>query len=714
MTARRDFLVEIGTEELPPKSLLALAAAFAEGIGKGLDDAGLEHGAVESFATPRRLAVRVRRLVERQPDRTVEKRGPPVKAAFDATGAPTAAALAFARGCGVGVETLQRIETPKGEWLLHRGIESGTGTAGLLPRIVDSALDGLPIARRMRWGAGDAEFVRPVHWVVMLFGKHVLEATVLGVTAGNVTYGHRFMAPKPIRLSSPGVYVAALERRGRVLADIHARRETVRCGVRAAAEAAGGVAVIDAALLDEVTALVEWPVALTGHFERRYLDLPREVPIATMQDHQRYFPVTDADGRLLPMFVAVANIESREPALVVAGNERVIRPRLADAEFFWQTDRKQPLAARIDALRRVTYQRELGSLHDRSARIRALAGAIAPEIGADAAQVARASELAKCDLVTAMVGEFPELQGVMGRHYAEADGEPRDVCAALEEQYRPRYAGDALPATPVGIALSLADRLDTLAGIFTIGQKPSGTRDPFGLRRAALGVMRIAIERGIDVDLRALIERAVDAARADVVRVASERGQPPPTLSNRSTLIEEIYEYLFERLRAYYLEGSGALRVTTEMVDAVLATRPGSPLDFDARLRALGEFLALPDAASLAAANKRIANILRKTSDPVPDRIDAALLRDPAERRLGDELLAIAREVEPRLRSREYTQAMQRLATLRPGVDGFFDSVLVMADEPQLRGNRLALLNQIRELFMRVADLSRLPGQTAA
>jgi glycyl-tRNA synthetase beta chain len=716
MTVRRDFLVEIGTEELPPKSLLVLASAFAEGVGKGLDDAGLTHGTVESFATPRRLAVRVRRLVERQPDRAIEKRGPPVKAAFDAAGAPTAAALAFARGCGVAVDVLERTETPKGAWLVHRGVEAGAGSPELLPRIVESALAALPIARRMRWGAGDAEFVRPVHWVVMLYGKDVVEATVLGVRAGNLTYGHRFMAPKPIRLTSPAVYVLALERR-RVLADVRTRRETVRQGVVAAAAAAGGVAVIDPALLDEVTALVEWPVALTGHFDRRYLELPREVPIATMQDHQRYFPITDASARLLPAFVAVANVESPEPALVVAGNERVIRPRLADAEFFWQTDRKQPLAARIETLRRVTYQQQLGSLHDKSERVRALASAIGREIGAEVPLVERAAELAKCDLVTAMVGEFPELQGVMGRYYADADGEPRDVCAALEEQYWPRYAGDALPATRTGMALSLADRLDTLAGIFAIGQKPSGTRDPFGLRRAALGIMRIAIERSVDIDLRTLVEQALDATRNDVSRIASERSQPTPALGDRAALIEEVYEYLFERLRGYYLEGDhGSTRptMTTEMFEAVLNTRPRSPLDFDARLKALIEFLTLPDASSLAAANKRIANILRKTSEPVPARVDAALLRDPAEQRLGEELLAIAREVEPRLESRDYTQAMQRLATLRPGVDGFFDSVLVMADEPQIRGNRLALLSQIRELFMRVADLSRLPGQTAA
>jgi len=526
--------------------------------------------------------------------------------------------------------------------------------------------------------------------------------------------GHRFMAPRPIPLASPGVYESVLRERGRVLADIAERRESVRQGVVAAASRAGGTAVIDAALLDEVTALVEWPVALTGQFARRYLELPAEVPIATMQDHQRYFPVTDGDGRLLPAFVAVANIESTDPARVVAGNERVIRPRLADAEFFWQSDRKEPLAARIDALRRVTYQHQLGSLHDKSERVRTLAGTIGRAIGADAAQVERAAQLAKCDLVTAMVGEFPELQGVMGRYHAQADAEPRDVCEALREQYWPRFAGDELPTTRVGMALSLADRLDTLAGIFTLGQKPSGTRDPFGLRRAALGVMRIAIERRLDIDVQDLIEQAVDAAQVDIARVASDRGQAPVVLAERSARVEEIYDYLFERLRAYYVDGAGGLVVTPEMFDAVLGTRPRSPLDFDARLKALAEFLVLPDASSLAAANKRIANILRKNTEPVPDRIDTELLRDPAELRLGEELLAIARVVEPRLAARDYTQALQLLAALRPGVDGFFDSVLVMADEPRLRGNRLALLQGIRELFLRVADLSRLPGQSAA
>jgi len=708
MTVRRDFLVEIGTEELPPKSLLQLAAAFADGVGQGLDAAGLAHSTVERFATPRRLAVRVRRLAERQPDRAIEKRGPPVKAAFDAQGAPTQAALAFARGCGVDVSALQRIETPKGEWLVHRGTEAGAETVSLLPDIVRSALDGLPIARRMRWGAGTVEFVRPVHWVAMLFGKDIVDAEVLGVRAGNLTYGHRFMAPKPIRLSSPAAYVKILERRGRVLADIHARRESVRQGVAAAASRLQGVAVIEDPLLDEVTALVEWPVPLAGRFASRFLELPREVPIATMQDHQRYFPVTDADGRLLPAFIAVANIESTNPAQVIAGNERVIEPRLADAEFFWQTDRKQRLDAHCETLRRVTFQQQLGSLYDKSERLRGLVVSIGRAIGGDSATADRAAQLAKCDLVTTMVGEFPELQGLMGRYYARHDGEHAEVCEALYEQYLPRYAGDALPATRAGMALSMADKLDTIAGIFAIGQKPSGTRDPFGLRRAALGVLRIAIERRLDIDLRALIAQAVSATGADIERLAAERAQrPQPAQGN---VADEVYDYVVERLRGYYLEREPGFEVTPEMFDAVLGTRPSSPLDFDARLRALAEFVALPDAKSLAAANKRIANILRKVVEPVPDEFETRLLADPAEQVLGEQVLAIARDVEPRLAAREYTPALRRLSALRPAVDGFFDSVLVMADDAQVRRNRLALLRRIHGLFMHVADLSRLPG----
>jgi glycyl-tRNA synthetase beta chain len=691
---RRDFLVEIGTEELPPRTLLALADAFAVGIERGLTEAGLVHGAVERYATPRRLAVRVRRLVAQQPDRQTERRGPPVSAAFDAQGASTQAALAFARGLGVDVASLGRVETPKGVWLVHRGVEAGAAAATLLPDIVRAALEGLPIARRMRWGAGDAEFVRPVHWVVMLFGSDVVDAELLGVRAGRLSRGHRFMAPRELSIRSPATYLATLERRGRVLADFETRREVIRGQVAEAAREVGGEAVIDDQLLDEVTALVEWPVGLAGRFETRFLELPEDVPIATMQDHQRYFPVRDAERRLMPWFVTVANIESTEPAEIVAGNERVIRPRLADAAFFYASDLKQPLASRREALRRVTFQARLGSLYDKAERVRQLAEPIAVAIGGDAQLAGRAADLAKCDLLTAMVGEFPELQGVMGRHYALHDGEPGEVCEAIREQYLPRFAGDALPETGTGMALAVADKLDTIAGSFAIGQRPSGTRDPFGLRRAALGLLRIGIERRLDLDLSALIGKALSLMPFAV---------PEPCA-------REVYDYIVERLRAYYLEGGAGASVSTEMFDAVLATQPASPLDFDARLRALAEFLALPDAPGLAAANKRIANILRKAGDRPVATIDPELLTDPAEQILCEQVLAVARKVEPMFAAREYTGALQLLAALRRAVDAFFDGVLVMADDAAVRANRLALLARIQSLFLHAADLSRLPG----
>jgi glycyl-tRNA synthetase beta chain len=536
--------------------------------------------------------------------------------------------------------------------------------------------------------------VRPVHWVLMLFGREEVPCEILGVRAGSVTYGHRFMAPKALRIGSPASYVPTLHKRGRVMADIHERRESIRQGVVAAAARVNGQAVIDESLLDEVTALVEWPVPLAGRFDAQYLELPAEVPIATMQDHQRYFPVRDAQGRLMPWFVTVSNIESSDPAQVIAGNERVVRPRLSDAAFFWASDRKQRLDSRCDALKRVTFQTQLGSLHDKSERVRALAKSIAGSIGGSAGLADRAAELSKCDLLTSMVGEFPELQGLMGRYYAQLDGEAAEVAEALREQYLPRFAGDELPATRTGMAVSIADKLDTIAGIFATGQKPTGTRDPFGLRRAALGLLRISVERKLDLDLQQLIVQALAAL---------------PFAAPENTA-REVYDYVFERLRAYYLEGGAGFPITTEMFDAVLATRPASPLDLDSRLRALAEFLRLPDAQSLAAANKRIANILRKATEPVRDRVDEDLLRDPAEQILAEQVAAVGRLVEPRFAARQYTEALQSLAVLRKAVDEFFDSVMVMADDPALRANRLALLRRLQSLFMHAADLSRLPG----
>ena len=712
----RDFLFEIGTEELPPKALLGLSQALVAALGAGLDKAGLAHGELAGFATPRRLAVWVKSLAARQPEQQLRRKGPPLSAAFDAAGKPTRAALAFAKSCGTEVPRLERIEEGKGAFLYFRGTRSGSGALELLPGIVQAALDALPIPRRMHWGSGSALFVRPVHWLVMLYGKEVVPATLLEAKSGRDTRGHRFLAPGPLAIAAPDRYERTLRERGFVLADFAARRARIRSDVTALARGVGGRALIGEALLDEVTALTEWPVALAGKFEERFLELPREVLTATLEDHQRYFAVEDAERRLLPCFIAVANIASRDPARVRAGNERVVRPRLADAAFFFGQDRREPLGARVAALDAVTYQARLGSLGDKTRRVRTLAAEVAAAAGAPQGEARRAAELCKCDLLTAMVGEFPELQGVMGSYYARADGESPEVAAAIREHYLPRGAGDELPATPVGLALAIADRLDTLAGIFAIGEKPTGTKDPFALRRAALGVQRILIEKSLDLDLVQCLGRAVAAVHADIARLrggtAGAAGRP---LTPVAQIVGQVYDFLMERLRAYYLEQPpgalpGRAAVTGEMFDAVLAARPASPVDFDARLRALSTFLELPEAASLTAANKRIANILRKAPGAAPAQVDVTQLRESAEVRLFDAMRALRDAVAEATARREYTGALGRLAQLRPVIDAFFDQVMVMDENPVLRANRLALLAQLRGLFAGVADLSRLPG----
>ena len=570
--ARRDFLVEVGTEELPPKALRGLAEAFTTGMRAGLAKAALGHGDVLSFATPRRLAVLVKRLAARQPDQDIKRRGPPVSAAFDTSGQATRAARAFAESCGTSVENLQRLDEGKGPFLFFVGIRPGAAAVELLPNLVQGALDALPVARRMRWGSGNAEFVRPVHWVVMLYGRDVVPATLLETPAGNLTRGHRFHAPKPLRVTAPTSYERALRERGYVLADFAARRELIRERVTETATELGGRPLISAALLDEVTALVEWPVPLAGRFEERFLRLPREVLISTLQDHQRYFPVEDSRGRLLPCFITVSNIESRDPSKVREGNERVVRPRLADAAFFWDQDRKQPLASRREALDAVTFQAKLGSVGDKTRRVRALAGEIAAAGNGDRAAAERAAELCKCDLLTAMVGEFPELQGVMGTYYALADGETAEVATSIREHYLPRSAGDELPATGTGVALAIADKLDTLAGIFAIGEKPTGTKDPFGLRRAAIGVLRILIEKRLDLDLQRFGARALALVRADIERIASQTGKPT-VVSSAERVAAEIYEYIMERLRAYYLEGAAGQAASGATAKATRTSR---------------------------------------------------------------------------------------------------------------------------------------------
>lgn len=689
----RDFLVELGTEELPPKSLFALADAFAQGIGKGLAAANLHHGAVRWFATPRRLAVAIDQIVEQQADQELKRQGPTLAQALDKSGVPTKAALGFAASCGVKFEELQQVDGPKGKVLQYVGTKRGERAIALLPNIVNEALATLPIARRMRWGAGDQEFVRPVHWVVMLFGSDTIDAEVLGIRAGRETRGHRFHAPGKLAIARPDQYVDLLRSAGHVIADVAERRALIDSGARILAQSLGGEAVISPELLDEVTALVEWPVPIQGRFDERFLALPAEVPIATMQDHQRYFPVRDRNGSLMNHFITIANIDSRDPSKVRDGNERVVRPRLADAAFFWETDRKVRLDSRIEALKSVTFQAKLGSLFDKSERVAALAAQIAAAIGADVSQAQRAARLSKCDLLSAMVGEFPELQGLMGKYYAQHDGEAADVCLALEEQYLPRFAGDRLAENRIGIALSIADKLDTIAGIFSIGQKPTGARDPFGLRRAAVGILRTTLERSLDLDLLGLGESAVKAQ---------------PVGANADT-VGEVWTYIMERMRSAYLE-SAQRPITTEMFDAVIAGLPRSPLDIDRRLAALEAFLALEEAQSLSAANKRIANILKKTSEATTLAVRVEKFSEGAERDLWARLQTTEASVVPLVKAGSYTPALRELAKLRDVVDRFFDSVMVMTDDVETRTNRLALLGRLRGLFLTIADLSRLPG----
>ena len=705
----RDLLVEIGTEELPPKSLPALSAAFTAGVVGALGAAGLKHAKVESFAAPRRLALLIRRLAPRQADQAVKRRGPPLGAAFGADGQPTRAATAFAESCGTTVAELGRSTEAKGEFLFYTGIKPGAATESLLVAIVADALAKLPIAKRMRWGSGSVEFVRPVHWVVLLYGTDVVAGEILGLATGRATRGHRFMAPAEIALATPASYERRLLKPGKVVASFAARRERIRAGVSELAAAQGLTAIIRDELLDEVTALVEWPVPIAGHFDARFLSLPEEVLIATLEDHQRYFPVRTPDGRLSPLFITVANIESRDPGVVRVGNERVVRPRLADAEFFWQNDRRQPLAARRAALGRVTFQVQLGSYLQKSERVAALARDLGAVTGADPLLAARAAELAKCDLLTGLVGEFPELQGVMGAYFARHDAEPDEVAAAIAEQYRPRFAGDALPATRAGATLALAEKLDTIVGIFALGQKPSGTRDPFGLRRAALGFLRIVLERQLELDLPALIARALALVRTDMLAVAAARapGAAVPAAPSE-TLPAEIYDYFLERLRVHHLEsGDGT---TAEMFEAVLDRRPASPLDFEARLAALAQFLRLPDAPALAGANKRIANIQRKSAQAGGGTIHPDRFRQDEERALAAAIEAVSPGVTGLLQQRDYTGALRELARLRPAVDAFFDGVMVMDEDAEVRANRFALLAAVRGLFLQVADFSRLPG----
>ncbi|RRQ21986.1 glycine--tRNA ligase subunit beta [Thiohalobacter thiocyanaticus] len=689
MSETRDLLIEIGSEELPPKALRRLRDAFRQGIETGLEKAELAFTSTRAYAAPRRLAVLVQGLQTGQADREQLKRGPAVTAAFDDEGCPTRAAEGFARSCGVTVDALETLETDKGAWLAYKQFEPGRPAAELIPDIVTQALNQLPIPKRMRWGDRDDEFVRPVHWVVLLFGDAVIDATILGTPTGRETRGHRFHHPDLLYLAEPAAYVPLLETEGHVLADMDARREAIRGQVIEAARRLGGEALIDDDLLDEVTALVEWPVAISGGFDPPFLEVPAEALVSSMQDHQKYFPVVDGNGTLLPHFITIANLESRDPDQVRAGNERVIRPRLTDAAFFWEQDRRQPLETRQKRLASMVFQKKLGTLLDKSQRVARLASTVAGAIEADPDQAERAALLSKCDLLTQMVFEFPELQGVMGRYYALHDGEPEAVARALDEQYMPRFAGDRLPATATGQVLAIADRLDTLVGIFAIGQAPTGDKDPFALRRAALGIVRILIECELDLDLQLLLDEAAAGFTPDI---------------KAGKVTGEVFDFMLDRLRAYYSETG----LDIHIFEAVRAQTPTRPLDFHRRIEAVREFGRLAEAESLAAANKRIGNILRKAESAVPDQVNTDLLTEPAEQALHTAIEQLRPKVEPLFERGQYTEALCMLAALREPVDSFFDQVMVMAEDTALRDNRLALLQGLQALFLRTADLSLL------
>ena len=690
MTTTADLLIEIGTEELPPKTLNKLSAALTEHFCNSLKEAGISYNDVTPYSSPRRLALMISDVTEFQADQQVEKRGPAVKAAFDKEGNPSKAAMGFARSCGVEFDQLQQIETDKGAYLNFKQEIKGSASRDLVADMLTKALAALPIAKRMRWGDSDTEFVRPVHWVVFLLGNDVVDAEILGIKTGRESRGHRFHHPETISISTPADYAPALKQ-GYVLVDQQERRATIADQAKASAASIGGEAVIDEDLLDEVTNLVEWPMAVDGCFGAEFLEVPQECLISSMQDHQKYFPVVDANGNLMPHFITISNIQSSDPSVVRDGNERVIRPRFSDAAFFWQQDCKVPLASHREATKKIVFQQKLGTLFEKTERVSQLAGHIATALGENADHATRAAQLCKCDLASDMVNEFSDLQGIMGRYYALKDGEPESVAYAIEEQYKPGFAGDDIPAYMTGKILSLSDKLDTILGIFAIGQKPTGTKDPFALRRAALGVLRIIIEGDLSLDLRELLTFAAGNLQDKVDATAA---------------VEDTYQYIMERLRAYYQDQN----VGMDVVDAVSALNIHSPIDFDHRVKAVNTFKELPEAVPLAAANKRIANILKKL-DKTPDTaINADLFVEAQESALNEAIALQQDKVAPLLANNAYTDALSSLAAIRPEVDAFFDGVMIMSDDEALKNNRLALLTSLRGLFMQVADLSSLQG----
>ncbi|QJQ07943.1 glycine--tRNA ligase subunit beta [Pseudomonas putida] len=679
----QDFLVELGTEELPPKALATLGDAFLAGIEKGLQAAGLNYTGKQVYAAPRRLAVLIRQLDVQQPDRSINIDGPPLQAAFK-DGEPTQAALGFAKKCGVDLSEIDQ----SGAKLRFSQHIPGKSTVGLLPTIVEDSLNDLPIPKRMRWAASREEFVRPTQWLVMLLGDQVVDCTILSQKAGRESRGHRFHHPENVVITTPANYVEDL-RKAYVLADFAERRELISKRTAELAMQQEGTAIVPPALLDEVTALVEWPVPLVCSFEERFLEVPQEALITTMQDNQKYFCLLDSEGKLLPRFITVANVESRDPKQIVQGNEKVVRPRLTDAEFFFKQDKKQPLATFNERLKNVVFQAQLGTVYDKAERVSRLAAFIAPLIGGDAQRAGRAGLLSKCDLATEMVGEFPEMQGVAGYYYALNDGEPQDVALALNEQYMPRGAGAELPQTLTGAAVAIADKLDTLVGIFGIGMLPTGSKDPYALRRAALGVLRILIEKQLDLNLTGAVEFAVKQFGAKV---------------KAAGLADQVLEFIFDRLRARY-EDEG-IDVATYL--SVRALQPGSALDFDQRVQAVQAFRKLPEAEALAAVNKRVSNLLSKAEGAIAEQVEPKYFDNANEFSLYSAIQQADQAVQPMAAARQYSESLARLAALRDPVDAFFEAVMVNAEDAKVRANRYALLSRLRGLFLGVADISLL------
>ena len=687
MVDSADLLFELGTEELPPVALKKLSESLTREFIAGLDAANLKHGEVTSYAAPRRLAILIKSLDTTQPDRDIERKGPAVKAAFDAEGNATKAAEGFARSCGTTVDKLDRQETSKGEWLVYQIHETGKAAKELLPAIAENALHKLPIPKRMRWGDSDAQFVRPVQWLLFLHGENVIDCEILEARADNLTFGHRFHHPDAITIYNPEDYASVLESMGKVIAHFPTRRNKIKMQVKTTALELGGVAGMDDALLDEVTALNEWPMPIAGSFEEKYLEVPHEALVTTMKTNQKYFPVFDKEGGLMNYFITIANIESKDPSMIKSGNERVVRPRLADAMFFWEQDGKRKLEDMVDSLKTVVFQKKLGSMYEKSQRVSILAGQIAEQIGGDIELSKRAGQLSRCDLMTEIVGEFASMQGIMGRYQAGRDGENPELAQAMDEFYMPRFSGDQLPQTKTGIAIALAERFDTLVGIFGIGMKPTGDKDPFALRRAALGALRIVREHSLTLDIRDLIESAKNLL-GDLI-------------SDNDT-VDNVDHFMLDRLRGLYADAG----ITGDLFDAVAAVKPANLADFNQRIQAVSNFRELAEAESLAAANKRIRNILKKSQDAISDSVNTDRFEEDAEGILYREITHMREIIAPQISAANYAAVLKELAGLREAVDTFFDKVMVMADDIAVRNNRLALLSSLSSLFLEVADIS--------